>query len=229
MGAPVLGPGDFPKKYEKKRIYTPDEVQAHDLGWKDCWVSYFGKVYDLTSLLVEHPGPLGKPIIEAAGTDITHWFDPETRDPKTIVDPKTKVIEVDCPQGRFIHCPSSDPDAEYDDVDVPWWKEKTKYLVGTLASHCRKIRIVNLLTKHNEDFEVPVDETLLEIQERYKTHSAHCKSYTWKRLGIELDLTKTLTENGIPDETAEYIKLGMDPAQYIPAIHLYFEDDMTVA
>ena len=32
-------------------------------------------------------GPLCVPLIEAAGTDISHWFDPKTKDPKTFVDP----------------------------------------------------------------------------------------------------------------------------------------------
>ena len=29
------------------------------------------------------------PLVLAAGTDITHWFDPETLEPKTWVNPET--------------------------------------------------------------------------------------------------------------------------------------------
>jgi hypothetical protein len=38
-----------------------------------------------------------------------------------------------------------------------------------------------------------------------------------------------LEENGIPDETEELIELGIDIEDYIPAIHLYFNDDLTIA
>ena len=38
----------------------------------------------------------------------------------------------------------------------------------------------------------------------------------------------TLAGNGIPDETAECLALGIDPEEYIPTIHLYFDDDLTI-
>ena len=38
----------------------------------------------------------------------------------------------------------------------------------------------------------------------------------------------TLLENGIIDETKECEELGIDPDEYIPAIHLYFNDDLTI-
>jgi hypothetical protein len=57
----------------------------------------------------------------------------------------------------------------------------------------------------------------------------HCASYTWKRLGRVLDMSKNLAENEIPDETDELIELGVDVDDYIPAIHLYFNDDLTIA
>ena len=68
-----------------------------------------------------------------------------------------------------------------------------------------------------------------EILDRYLQHNDHAYSYTWKRLGKALDMSLTLSENGIVDEYDELIKLGMDPDEYIPAIHLYFEDDLTIA
>jgi hypothetical protein len=42
-------------------------------------------------------------------------------------------------------------------------------------------------------------------------------------------MDKTLEENDIPDETEEFIELGLDEDSYIPAIHLYYNDDLTVA
>ena len=56
----------------------------------------------------------------------------------------------------------------------------------------------------------------------------HAASYTWKRLGKVLDMDKNLADNEIPDETEELIELGIDVDEYIPAIHLYFNDDLTI-
>lgn len=58
-------------------------------------------------------------------------------------------------------------------------------------------------------------------------YNVHAASYTWKRLGKVLDMNKTLQENGIADEAQECIELGLDPEEYIPVIHLYFDDDLT--
>ena len=41
-------------------------------------------------------------------------------------------------------------------------------------------------------------------------------------------MSKNLEENGILDETKELLELGMDVEDYIPAIHLYFNDDLTI-
>ncbi len=42
-------------------------------------------------------------------------------------------------------------------------------------------------------------------------------------------MDKNLADNDIPDETDELISLGIDLEDYIPAIHLYFNDDLTIA
>ena len=68
----------IPRPYKLRRFYTPKEVALHSTG-TDCWVSFFDKVFDLTLLISKsHDSPLCDPIILAAGTDITHWFDSET-------------------------------------------------------------------------------------------------------------------------------------------------------
>jgi len=73
---------------------------------------------------------------------------------------------------------------------------------------------------------VATEETMNEILDRYLQYNIHAASYTWKRLGKVLDMDKTLAENGIVDETEECIQLAMDD-EYIPVIHLYFDDDLT--
>ena len=86
-----------------------------------------------------------------------------------------------------------------------------------------------MLTKHDDVLEVCSEETLNEILDRYLELNEHAASYTWKRLGRPLDMDRTLEENEIPDETAEYLDLGIDEEAYVPAVHLYFNDDLTIA
>eukprot|EP00439_Symbiodinium_sp_Y106_P050358 s1466_g6.t1 len=172
----------------------------------DCWVSFFGKVYDLTPLLKEYDGPLAQPIIAAAGSDISFWFDEATGKPKMHVNPDTGLQEIYCPWGRYIHAAASGmtcsqgPESDWGtDFAVAWW-ENPRYLIGLRSARTRK---VNLLTKQKNTLEVPVEETVTEIQERYLEHNAHAGSYTWKRLGKPLNMEKTLAENGMEDETEE--------------------------
>ncbi len=68
-----------------------------------------------------------------------------------------------------------------------------------------------------------------EILERYLNYNEHAASYTWKYNGTNLDMEKTLEENGIEDEDAEFDELGMFDDSCLSAIHLYFNDDLTEA
>ena len=52
---------------------TYEEVSKHNHA-KDCWVILYGKVYDLTGFLPEHPGGSGV-IVKQAGKDATKLFD----------------------------------------------------------------------------------------------------------------------------------------------------------
>eukprot|EP00448_Togula_jolla_P029071 CAMPEP_0170638248 /NCGR_PEP_ID=MMETSP0224-20130122/38916_1 /TAXON_ID=285029 /ORGANISM="Togula jolla, Strain CCCM 725" /LENGTH=268 /DNA_ID=CAMNT_0010968327 /DNA_START=57 /DNA_END=859 /DNA_ORIENTATION=- len=218
--------GNVPKEYTLQRCYTPADVAKHSSS-HDCWVSYFGNVYDLTPLLAEYDGPLAQPIIDAGGTDITHWFDENTRQPRTHVDPLTGLEEIYCPWGRYIHVPPQGPESNWaSNFVTPWWDDR-RYFIGSFAKRTRKVTMLNLLTKQKDTLEVPVEETIEEIRARYLQLNAHAESYTWKRLGVILDMRKTLEENGVKDETEEFEKLGIDPDDHIPVIHLYFNDDLT--
>lgn len=125
--------------------------------------------------------------------------------------------------------PPVDPDAGFDNAfDTPWWKDEGKYCIGALTVKVRKIRLINMLSKQDDTISVASEETLNEILDRYLPLNDHAASYTWKRLGRPLDMEMTLEENEIKDESEEYIKLDLDPEYYIPAIHLYYNDDLTV-
>lgn len=226
--SPSVPKGDIPKQYQLKRFYTPADVAMHNSS-HNCWVSYFGNVYDLTPLLSEYKGPLAQPIIDAAGSDISHWFDEHTGEPKTHVDAVTGLEEIYCPWGRYIHVPPQGPESDWStNFGTPWWSDR-RYYVGSFTKRIRKVTIQNLLTKQKSTLEVPVEEVVEEIRERYLVHNAHAKSYTWKRLGVPLNMHKTLEENGMTDETENFERLGIDPDDHIPVIHLYFDDDLTEA
>lgn len=76
-----------------KKYFTQEEIAQHNSG-DDCWVSIFDKVYNLTSLIANNRNALSMPLIEAAGTNISHWFNEKTGDCKTYVDPKSKSIVI---------------------------------------------------------------------------------------------------------------------------------------
>ena len=66
---------------------------------------------------------------------------------------------------------------------------------------------------------------------RYLEINAHAGSYKWRRQegeSRELDMAKTLEDNGIIDESDEFESLGLPNDYYIPALHIYFNDDLTV-
>ena len=88
---------------------------------------------------------------------------------------------------------------------------------------------MNTLTKQDDVIDVCSEETIYEILDRYKEINEHAESYTWKRLQRVLDMELTLSENDIQDETEDFLSLELDPESYIPAIHLYFNDDLTEA
>ena len=87
---------------------------------------------------------------------------------------------------------------------------------------------MNTLTKDNHCLSVASEESMNEILDRYLEHNSHAFSYTWKRLGKNLDMAKNLEDNGMLDDYDEMIQLGIDPHEYIPTIHIYYDDDLTI-
>ena len=198
---------NLPNPYKLRRFYLPSEVSVHNSN-DSCWVSIFNRVFDLTKLIQENSeSPLCDPIVLSAGTDITHWFSEETRDPKTFIDKETATESAYCPIGRYLHIPpnnsQSDVATECAPFDTPWWQDNEKYQIGRLTKKVRKVTIMNMLTKDDETIDVASEENMNEILDRYLDYNAHAASYTWKRLGKVLDMDSTLQENHIPDETAE--------------------------
>lgn len=213
-----------------RRFYLMEDVESHGM-LEDCWVVIHGEILDISRLLIKHKGdPLCKPLVFAAGTDISHWFDKQTGNPKQFIDVERGIRAHYLPQGRYLHVPPDLPGNFNIDFQEPWWKDK-QYRIGTLTSKLRKIRIINTLTHHEEVLEVPAEESLREIERRYKDINKHSESYTWKdSKGKILDMKKNLHENEIKDEDPEYNYLDVpDADRHIPSIMIYFDDDLTEA
>ncbi|XP_069113924.1 cytochrome b5 domain-containing protein 1-like [Argopecten irradians] len=213
----------------RPKYFTPSEVAVHNTV-DDLWVSFLGKVYDLTPLCEKYKGDvLLKPIIQSAGKDISHWFNPKLKDIRTHVDPLTGCVIPYCPNGRFVHIPPPYPDSFWaNDFGRPWWKDDG-YLVGILSKKTRSIKIINTLTSQEQVIEVCSEEIMTEILDRYVKYNAHAASYTWKYDGRNLDMSMTLEDNQIPDEDEEFYKLSMNDDTFLQAIHLFFNDDLTEA
>ncbi|CAL8241611.1 unnamed protein product [Merluccius merluccius] len=209
------------------KYFTPNEVSVHNSA-DDLWVSFLGKVCDLTPLVKEYRGDiLLMPIIECAGKDISHWFDPKTKDVLTHVDPVTSCVKYFTPRGRFVHVPPPCPRSDWDnDFGRPWWRD-SRYEVGQLTAKTRWVRVINTLTSQEQLLEVCSEETVDEVEQRYVRYNAHASSYTWKYGGARLTMGLTLAENGMPDEDAELDLCRLDRDLYTPALCLHFNDDLT--
>ncbi|OCT59494.1 hypothetical protein XELAEV_18000916mg, partial [Xenopus laevis] len=171
---------------------------------------------------------LVRPIIEAAGRDISHWFNPKTGDVKTHIDPQTGCLKYYTPKGCFLHIAPCFPCSGWvNNFGRPWWKDTT-YQIGILSLKTRFIHIINTFNSQEQMLEVCSKETILEILECYLAYNGHAASYTWKFCGVPLDMDKTLQENGVQDQDLEFEELKMDSDLYTPNIHLYFNDDLTV-
>jgi predicted heme/steroid binding protein len=156
-----------------RRYYTPYEVAQHNLPG-DCWVTFLGSVYDITDVIKENPGTLIAPLIAAAGKDISDWFDPSRKDLKRHICPQTHLERYYTPMGRFVHVPPIEPVGNWDTgFGLPWWKDDRKFRIGHLSQRTRVVRIKNVLSEQEDMLEVPCEEKLVEIRERYLTLNWH--------------------------------------------------------
>lgn len=219
----------------QRRYYTPSEVALHNCR-VDCWVSIYGKVYNLTPLIKEYAEdhPLIQPILEFAGKDVSEWFDQDTTDVKRALHPELNLILPVLPYGRFLHVAPEFPVSNWSTAfGEPWWLDEERYCIGKLSERTRQVKILNVLTKTETELEVCSEETINEIQDRYLPFNAHSKSYTWKALDAEvfrpLDMDLTLEENGIADESDNFERLGIAEGYNTALIHIYFNDDLTEA
>ena len=99
------------------------------------------------------------------------------------------------------------------------------------------VKIKNTLTGQEDKLEVPEEETIMEIRQRYLKINRHAAAYGIQGivLGAEgewhcadLDLDKTLTENGIPkDDFFEIEKVALEKHAEPPVIFMHWMDDLS--
>lgn len=140
------------------------------------------------------------------------------------------------PEGRFPHVPAVAPTTavSVDASATPWWRD-ARLVVGRVTQRPRTIKVVNTLTSQDHVVEFSDEETVAAMQAKFLQFNAHCRSYTWKTMVggrlRPLDPARTLEANGVPDDTAELERLGMDPhdPDHLTTILLFFNDDLTAA
>ncbi|CAM9179847.1 unnamed protein product [Ascophyllum nodosum] len=154
-------------------------------------------------------------------------------EPRTYVNPQTGLTVPYLPMGRFLHVPPNFPTTKWrTSLGLPWWRDQ-KRVIGKLTRKARPLRVLNVLTQQEGHLLVACEDTMDDILERYLEQNAHARSYTWKVLQdgafVPAVMDKTLEENGIVDDDMELERLGLDEDGFTPVIHIYFNDDLTIA
>lgn len=118
MGSEINYTGTTPE------YYAPFEVVVHNTP-SDCWVSFLGKVTNVTPLIEKYEGKnCVKPLIAFAGKDITDWFDERTGDIKYHIHPVSGCRVPYTPHGRIPDVDVQVPNEEWRPLDyTPWWKD----------------------------------------------------------------------------------------------------------
>lgn len=200
-------------------FYSLDQLAQHDEA-ADAWVCLFNRIYDLTALLEKIRGTqIFQQFLDFAGRDISVLFDEETHEPRCYIDPFTDE------SASVMHHLS-----DIQSLGLCFW-QNDDHLIGHLIKHPRFIRLVHSFSPHQSYcFEVAEEETVGQIARKFLKYNAHGFSYAWRYDGRALDLTKTLTENGIANEEFLHDRYGWrSDKQNCPTIVLYFTDDLTIA
>ncbi|XP_063359176.1 cytochrome b5 domain-containing protein 1 [Cydia amplana] len=166
---------------------------------------------------------LAMTILAYAGKDISHWFrgDEWVR----YTHPVTGAAAARRPHGLGTREPQV-PSTKWRPYTKPWWLDDS-LVVGKLTANTRPIRITNTLTSSTVTLEVCSEETVYEVMQRYRRHNTHLASYSWRHRGRRLCLRHTLAENGIPDERDRFSKVLLPENIHVPAILIYYNDDLT--
>lgn len=114
------------EKSEKKWPYfAPFELVTHNRP-DDCWVSFLGKVFNVSQVIQLHAGERCiKPLLTMAGKDISHWFDEKTGDIQHYIHPETGCNVPYCPHGPIPDVSVPIPATDWRPLGrPPWWHDE---------------------------------------------------------------------------------------------------------
>ena len=76
-----------------KKYFLEEQIAEHHLE-DDIWVTIFGRILDLSELVRTNKKfqELLRPILRRAGSDISHWFDPQTKNVIYSKNHKLKIL-----------------------------------------------------------------------------------------------------------------------------------------
>ncbi|XP_056629870.1 cytochrome b5 domain-containing protein 1 [Diorhabda sublineata] len=208
--------------------FAPFEVVVHNT-YDDCWVSFLGKVFDITPIIERHmKEKCVQSLLALAGKDISYWFDESTGDIQYYVHPETGCYIPYCPHGPIPDVSLEVPVTDWKPLDRPPWWMDDQYQVGLLTKRVRPIRIINMVCPFYKEVLINVccEDTFYRIQERYNLFNSDADSYTWRYMGKNLNMNKTMEENNIPDERDNFTDLGLPQNYYVPSVFLYYNDDL---
>ncbi|EDW77832.1 uncharacterized protein Dwil_GK24335 [Drosophila willistoni] len=210
---------------KKLRYYLRDEVVIHNKKC-DCWVIIHRKVFDLTALIkdrLDHWNTNMDYLVAHAGKDLSHMFH-ENCSPRTEISSRSGKPRVLFPPILEV--------AMSEFVKTPGliWSQDPCYHVGMTTRRSRLIRIINALTAHSQYMTVCDEDTIYDIQQKYKErYNHHAGSYEWRKFSHgakmcgQLNLNGTLDENGLTSDEESSIELPP------PSLWLYYTDDITIA
>ena len=170
------------------------------------------------------------------GKDVSHWFDPRTKEPKKRMCSKTGIRDFFCRDGTFLHMKTFLPfsvDANSkpekgEQEQVPWWKD-SQYIIGRLSPKEVRLQVINMLTKEKNELQIAPQETFNEILNRYKEVNEYASAYIWKNLDNQvLFMKKSFKDNRFNDQTELFTTLRIPESEwFMPTVLVYFADDST--
>ncbi|XP_034098710.1 cytochrome b5 domain-containing protein 1 [Drosophila albomicans] len=189
-------------------------------GWS------YTRMFDLTPMIkdrIDHWNRNMDYLMAHAGKDLSHLFH-ENGEPRTEISPSSGHPRVLFPP--ILEVAISD----FARSKHAMWSQDNFYHIGRITRRARRLRIINTLTAKVQFMNVCDEDSIYDIQQKYKArYNHHAGSYEWRKFsngakycGV-LNLNGNLDENGLTD--AEESDVELPP----PSIWLYYTDDLTIA
>lgn len=202
----------------KSKYFLKDEVVVHKCI-NGFWIIIYGKVLDLTSFLGTRTHSMTKSLellLQYGGKDISSFFEKETGKPIMRMTASGNMVPIFPP---VLEKPDSD---FFEHRHLYWWQDPM-YVIGQITTQPRKIRIINTLLTTTQKMVVCEEDTIKDIQKKYRVYNWNYENYHWKKYDCErelylgLCLKNTLSENGFLLQ--EYV----DP--HTPSLWLFFKNE----